>query len=257
MKTMTNYRFAGIIPARYASSRFPGKPLALIGGKPMIELVYEQASKSLGFVCVATDDYRILRIVEDFGGNAIMTSNEHRSGTDRCYEAVSLIARDNNIKIDVVVNIQGDEPFIKPEQIDLLKSCFADQSVEIATLIRRVETGEDIFNPNHPKVILDSSGNAMYFSRAAIPYIRDAEKEEWTVRHTFYKHLGIYAYKTATLARITKLEPGNLETAESLEQNRWLENGFDIRTVVTKWESISVDTPEDLEKAKLFFSQSQ
>jgi 3-deoxy-manno-octulosonate cytidylyltransferase (CMP-KDO synthetase) len=254
MNSVNKFRFAGIIPARYASSRFPGKPLALIAGKPMIELVYEQASKSLETVYVATDDERIFKSVVSFGGNAIMTSQEHRSGTDRCAEAVNKISRGQNAGIDIVINIQGDEPFIRPVQIDLLKSCFDDESVEIATLIRKAETGEDIFNPNHPKVILDSSGNAMYFSRSAIPYIRDYEMTTWTSKHSFYKHIGLYAYKTGTLTKLTQLPQSLLETAESLEQNRWLENGYKIRTAVTEWESISVDTPSDLEKARLFLT---
>lgn len=257
MKTSGRYRFAGIIPARYASSRFPGKPLALIGGKPMIQLVYERASKSLETLFVATDDDRIYNEVVNFGGNAVMTSPEHRSGTDRCAEALNIIVRDKNIEIDVVVNVQGDEPFIKPEQIELLKSCFSDGTADIATLIRKVDRGEDVYNPNHPKVILNTSGNAIYFSRAAIPFVRDAVAAEWTSKHTFYKHLGIYAYKTGALTAITRLPQSPLEMAESLEQNRWIENGLKIRTAVTEWESISVDTPDDLEKANLFFSQFQ
>ena len=255
MKTFKGYHFIGIIPARYASTRFPGKPLIIIGGKPMIQRVYEQASLSLDRVYVATDDSRIYDAVLSFGGKAIMTSTEHKSGTDRCAEAVVKIASMEGTMADVVVNIQGDEPFIKPEQIDLLVSCFADKSVEIATLVRRAEPGEDITNPNHPKVILDLTGNAIYFSRAVIPYIRDAEISEWTRIHTFYKHIGLYAYRTGTLNRITLLSRSSLEKAESLEQNRWLENGFKIRTYVTQWESVCIDTPEDLEKAKYFFDQ--
>ena len=178
MKTDPNYQIAGIIPARYASTRFPGKPLAIIGGKPMIRRVYEQASKSLDIVYVATDDDRISKAVLNFGGKVIMTSPNHQSGTDRCAEAVMNIAVETGKRIDIVVNIQGDEPFIKPEQIKLLTSCFDDPSVEIATLVRKTEAGEDIFNPNHPKVILDNSGNAIYFSRSVIPFIRDADKSE-------------------------------------------------------------------------------
>ncbi len=255
MKRSSGNHFAGIIPARYASSRFPGKPLAIIGNKPMIQLVYEQASRSLETLFVASDDERIAETVRGFGGNVIMTSIEHRSGTDRCAEATAKIVAESNFDIDIVINIQGDEPFIKPEQIDLLKSCFDDESVEIATLIRKVETGEDIFNPNHPKVIRDYKGDAMYFSRAAIPFLRDTVKEMWTTRHCFYKHLGIYAYTRDALHKITRLQQSVLETAESLEQNRWIENGFKIRTAITNWESISVDTPDDLEKARLFLNQ--
>ena len=221
----------------------------------MIQRVYEQASLSLDRVYVATDDSRIYDAVLNFGGKAVMTSTEHQSGTDRCAEAVVKIASIEGKMFDVVVNIQGDEPFIKPEQLDLLVSCFADTSVEIATLVRRAEPGEDITNPNHPKVILDSSGNAIYFSRAVIPYIRDAEMSEWTSIHTYYKHIGLYAYRTGTLNRITLLSRSSLEKAESLEQNRWLENGYKIRTSVTQWESICIDTPGDLEKAENFFDQ--
>jgi len=243
-------RFAGIIPARYASSRFPGKPLVLIGNKPMIQRVYEQACKTLDIVYVATDDKRIYEAVMAFGGNAIMTSPDHMSGTDRCSEAVTRINNETAKKIDIVVNIQGDEPFIRPEQITLLMECFNDETVELATLVREVGPGEDIFNPNQPKVILNSVGDAIYFSRAAIPYVRDAEKSEWSKNHVFYKHPGLYAYKTETLKKITLLSRSSLEIAESLEQNRWIENGYRIRTAVTTWESIGIDTPDDLEKAK-------
>jgi 3-deoxy-manno-octulosonate cytidylyltransferase (CMP-KDO synthetase) len=244
-------KFAGIIPARYASSRFPGKPLVLIGNKTMIQMVYDQASKILDEVWVATDDRRIFNAVSHFGGKAIMTSANHLSGTDRCAEAINKINEETDNKIDIVVNIQGDEPFIKPEQIALLMKCFDDETVELATLVRKVERGEDIFNPNQPKVILDSKGNAIYFSRAAIPFIRDTEKKDWSQEHVFYKHIGLYAYKSETLKNITSLKRSLLEISESLEQNRWIENGYRIRTAVTEWESISIDTPDDLEKAKL------
>jgi 3-deoxy-manno-octulosonate cytidylyltransferase (CMP-KDO synthetase) len=221
----------------------------MIGGKIMVRRVYEQASRSVDIVFVATDDIRIYDEVLKFGGRAIMTSPEHQSGTDRCAEAVDKITEQTGKKIDIVINIQGDEPFIKPEQIDLLKSCFADSKVEIATLLRKTESGEDIFNPNQPKVVLDSKGNAIYFSRAAIPFIRDFDISDWSKKHVFYKHIGMYAYRSDVLKKITKLPASPLEKAESLEQNRWLENGFRIRTAVTKWESISIDTPDDLERA--------
>jgi 3-deoxy-manno-octulosonate cytidylyltransferase (CMP-KDO synthetase) len=253
MKAETSHHFAGIIPARYSSSRFPGKPLALIGNKPMIQRVYDQASKSLDIVYVATDDKRIYDTVLNFGGKAIMTSPDHQSGTDRCAEAVSGIIMETGNSIDIVVNIQGDEPFIRPEQIELLIKCFTTESVEIATLIRRVEPGEDIFNPNQPKVIINSEGDAIYFSRAAIPYVRDTEKSNWSMKHTYYKHIGLYAYRTETLKKLTLLAPSLLEISESLEQNRWIENGFRIRTSVTLWESIGIDTPGDLEKVKLLY----
>ena len=251
MKKEPLLQFAGIIPARYASSRFPGKPLVLIGNKPMIQRVYDQAKKTLDLVWVATDDERIYDAVSDFGGKAIMTSSDHQSGTDRCAEAVIKIYHETGKKIDIVINIQGDEPFIKPEQIDLLKNCFLDKTVELATLVRKVEPGEDIFNPNQPKVILDSKGNAIYFSRTAIPYIRDAEKSDWSKKHVFYKHIGLYAYRSETLKKITLLPRSLLEISESLEQNRWIENGYRIRTAITDWESIGIDTPDDLEKANL------
>jgi len=254
MKKAQALRFAGIIPARYASSRFPGKPLVLLGNKPMIQRVYEQATKALKVVWVATDDKRILDIVTGFGGNAIMTSSHHLSGTDRCAEAIRIIIEKTSEKTDVVVNIQGDEPFIKPEQITLLMECFNDESVEIATLVRKVEAGEDIFNANQPKVILDLKDNAIYFSRAAIPYLRDTEMSLWSNNHTYYKHIGLYAYRTETLKKITLLPRSSLEISESLEQNRWLENGYRIRTSVTNWESVGIDTPDDLERAKLFLN---
>ncbi len=256
MKANSISRFAGIIPARYASSRFPGKPLAMIGNKSMIQRVFEQAAKSLDIVYVATDDKRISDAVMKFGGKVVMTSSEHQSGTDRCSEAAEIISAETGGRIDIVVNIQGDEPFIKPEQIDLLMECFTDETVNIATLIRKAEPGEDIFNPNQPKVILNSKGDAIYFSRAAIPYVRDAEKSEWTGKHTFYKHIGLYAYRTEILKQITLLPRSPLEITESLEQNRWIENGISIRTAVTVWESLGIDTPDDLDKAKIFLEQS-
>ena len=254
MKEYPHYNFVGIIPSRYASSRFPGKPLASVGGKPMVQRVYEQASKVLDLVYVATDDARIHEAVTTFGGKSVMTSSHHLSGTDRCEEAVRKISEETGRKIDIVINIQGDEPFIKPEQIELLKNCFTGRSVEIATLVRRTEPGEDIFNPNQPKVVLTSKGDAIYFSRAAIPYIRDVKESEWSKDHTFYKHIGLYAYRTGTLKKITLLKRSSLEISESLEQNRWIENGFKIRTAVTRWETIGIDTPEDLERANMLFN---
>jgi 3-deoxy-manno-octulosonate cytidylyltransferase (CMP-KDO synthetase) len=249
MEKSASYQFTGIIPARYASSRFPGKPLVLIGNKTMIQRVYEQASKSLKQVYVATDDERISDAVNAFGGNVIMTSADHQSGTDRCAEAVEKISTLAGLKTDIVINIQGDEPFIKPEQINTLINCFDDYSVELATLIRAVGPGEDIFNSNQPKVITDKNKDAIYFSRTPLPYIRDMEKSVWTENHMYYKHIGLYAYKADTLKKITKLPRSPLEIAESLEQNRWIENGYKIRTAVTEWESIGIDTPEDLKRA--------
>lgn len=255
METEPHYIFAGIIPARFESSRFPGKPLAMIGDKPMIQRVYEQASKRLDQVYVATDDLRIYNKVISFGGKAIMTSSHHMSGTDRCAEAVEKIFGDTGQAIDIVVNIQGDEPFIRPEQIDLLMKCFTGDDVEISTLVRKTESGEDLFDPNQPKVILNVAGDAIYFSRAAIPFIRDSDPGSWSEKHVYYKHIGLYAYRTNTLKQITLLARSPLEIAESLEQNRWLENGFKIRTAVTKWETIGIDTPHDLEKAQQILNQ--
>jgi 3-deoxy-manno-octulosonate cytidylyltransferase (CMP-KDO synthetase) len=256
MKDFSKICFAGVIPARYASSRFAGKPLAIIGNKPMIQRVYEQASKALNKVYVATDDERIYKCVENFGGKVIITSPHHLSGTDRCSEAVAKIETETGEKIDVVINIQGDEPFIKPEQIEALMKLFANEKVEIATLIRKTDADENLFNPNQPKVIINSMGEAIYFSRSVIPFIRDFEMSEWSKKHTFFKHIGLYAYKTKTLHEITKLPRSPLEIAESLEQNRWRENGYRIMTAITNWESIGIDTPEDLEKAKILLKNN-
>lgn len=252
MKNLLN--FAGIIPARYASARFPGKPLALIGNRPMIRLVYEQASKALDNVFVATDDNRIFDVVTSFGGKVIMTSPHHRSGTDRCAEALAMIGA-GGIYPDVVINIQGDEPFVRPEQISSLMKCFADRSVEIATLIRKVKPDEDIEDPNQPKVIVDINGNAIYFSRSVIPYFRGEDIRKWPLKHSYFKHIGLYAYRANTLKAITSLPQSSLEIAESLEQNRWIEHGYKIRTALTEWENIGVDTPEDLEKANILKNQ--
>jgi 3-deoxy-manno-octulosonate cytidylyltransferase (CMP-KDO synthetase) len=215
----------------------------------MIRMVYEQASKALDSVFVATDDERIYKAVLEFGGRVVMTSAAHRSGTDRCAEAAAIAAAEGSDQ-GIIINIQGDEPFIRPEQISLLKECFSDETVEIATLIRRAAPDEDLFNASQPKVIVNAAGDAIYFSRAVIPYVRDYKADEWSARHVFYKHIGLYAYRTDTLLKITSLPQSSLEIAESLEQNRWLENGFRIRTAVTEWESLGIDTPEDLEKAK-------
>lgn len=252
MKRLTTPHPTGIIPARFASTRFPGKPLAMIGNKTMIRMVYEQASKALDSVYVATDDKRIADAVKSFGGRAVMTSSEHHSGTDRCAEAVLLIGKITGNEPEVIINIQGDEPFIQPEQIKLIASCFTDKSVQIATLITEIKDEKDLFNINETKVAVSLSGDALYFSRAAIPYIRGEEKDNWLKMHKFYKHLGIYAYTRETLLRITSLEQSPLEIAESLEQNRWLENGFKIRTAVTSWEGMGIDEPADLVRAKEF-----
>lgn len=239
-------KIIGIIPARYASTRFPAKPLTDIGGRSMIQRVYEQAkkSKSLADVVVATDDERIASHVKSFGGNVVMTSELHQSGTDRCFEAINTFSKD----ADVVINIQGDEPFIHPEQIDLVASCFAFADVQIATLVKKITTEDELFNVNIPKVILNKNKEAVLFSRQTIPYIRGKEQNDWLKNYTFYKHIGIYAYRTKVLEEITALKQSPLELAESLEQLRWLENGYKIKVEITDFESVAVDTPDDLKK---------
>ena len=244
-------RFIGVIPARYASSRFPGKPLAILGGKTMIQRVYEQVKTVLDDVFVATDDQRIFDQVTAFGGKVIMTSPDHKSGTDRIQEAVTKIGGD----YDVVVNIQGDEPFIQRSQIETVCRCFDDPDTQIATLGKpfTVEMGmEAIENPNSPKIVLDNKGYAMYFSRSIIPYIRGKEKGEWPKQYPFLKHIGLYAYRTEVLAEITQLPQSSLEIAESLEQLRWLQNGYRIKVGTTDVETIGIDTPADLERAEEF-----
>ena len=247
-------KFIGIIPARYASTRFPGKPLADMNGKPMIQRVYEQVKDVLDSVCVATDDIRIENAVKTFGGQVVMTSDQHRSGTDRCYEAYQKIGEG----YDVIVNIQGDEPFIHPEQIQTIKTCFADANTQIATLVKPFRSDDDfestLFNPNSPKVVLNNNNEAMYFSRSIIPYIRSKKYTEWLPSHTFYKHIGLYAYRAQVLKEITQLPQSALELAESLEQLRWLENGYKIKVGITEQETIGIDTPEDMEKALAFLA---
>ncbi len=239
-------KIAGIIPARYASTRFPGKPLIDIGGKSMIQRVYGQSMQSalLSDVIVATDDERIAEHVRSFGGNVCMTSAEHPSGTDRCREVVT------NMSLDAgaVINIQGDEPFINPRQIDMLCECFSDERTQIATLVKEITDEQVLFSPNSPKVILDKDGFALYFSREAIPHIRGKEKKDWLSAHNFYQHIGIYGYRREVLLDITQIPPSSLEQAESLEQLRWLENGYRIKTSVTSLDTLAIDTPEDLEK---------
>lgn len=247
-------KFLGIIPARYASTRFPGKPLADMEGKPMIQRVYEQVQGVLDKVCVATDDSRIEEAVKAFGGNVVMTSDKHRSGTDRCYEAYTKFGNG----FDVVVNIQGDEPFIHPEQIKTIKDCFNDDSIQIATLVKpfRGDDGfETLLNANSPKVVLNKHQEALYFSRSIIPYLRGKEHSEWLSNHTYYKHIGLYAYRAEVLEAITRLPQSSLELAESLEQLRWLENGFKIKAGITEQETIGIDTPEDMEKAIQFLKR--
>ena len=233
-----------IIPARYASTRFPGKPLVHINGKTMIQCVYDQVKSTpeIAEVLVATDDHRIEAEVLRFGGKVVRTRPEHPSGTDRCYEAYQQL----NKQFDFIINVQGDEPFIQPEQIRTLASILK-QDVELATLIKKIEDEETLFNPNTPKVLVNAKGEAIYFSRQTIPYLRQyPDKKDWLANHSFFKHIGMYAYRPDILAEITQLKPSALELAESLEQLRWLENGYKIRTAVTTIETVGIDTPEDL-----------
>ena len=235
----------GVIPARYDSSRFPGKPLVDIGGKSMIQRVYEQCSKSTSIskLIVATDDQRIADHVELFGGNVTLTSINHQSGTDRCAEVAN-----NYPEFDILINIQGDEPMINPDQIDLLCKCFENPNASIATLVKKISSNEELFNENTPKVILNKNNEAILFSRTAIPFIRGKAKENWIEQYTFYKHIGIYGFKTETLKKLNNLPVSALESAEALEQLRWIENGYRIHTAITDKESQAIDTPQDLEK---------
>lgn len=249
-------KFLALIPARYGSTRFPGKPLADIAGKTMIERVYRRVAEVFPDCYIATDDDRIEQTVRKFGGRAVMTSGLHRSGTDRCREALDKIEAATGIGYDIVVNIQGDEPFVSSEQLRAIEFCFDDPSVEIATLVKPFGKTEDIFNSNSPKVVVDKKGFALYFSRSAIPYIRGAEAGQWQARHTFLKHIGLYGYRCNVLRAVTGLPPGTLEQCESLEQLRWLENGYRIRTSVTHSETLAIDTPEDLAAAVKWMTEN-
>ncbi len=241
-------KFTGIIPARYASSRFPGKPLALLGGKPVIQRVYEQVSAVLDDAYVATDDERIFQTVEGFGGKAVMTRTDHKSGTDRIEEAVEKLG----CRADVIVNVQGDEPFIQRSQIESVCRCFDDPDTQIATLGKPFESVEAMKNPNSPKIVLDNRQCAMYFSRSVIPFVRGVEEGEWLLHYPFLKHLGLYAYRREVLAELTRLPQSSLEKAESLEQLRWLQNGYRIKVGLTDVETVGIDTPQDLERAEAF-----
>lgn len=234
----------GIIPSRFASSRFPGKPLIDLAGKTMIQRVYEQAckAKSLAKVIVATDDQKIFDHVTSFGGNVMMTSDAHQSGTDRCNEVIEK----SNENVDAVINIQGDEPFINPEQIDLLANCFSDSKTELATLVTQTEDPSLIHNINRIKVVLDKNDVALYFSRASIPQMKGVQPGEWGAIGKYYLHIGIYGYRADVLKEITKLPVSYLEKTESLEQLRWLENGYKIKVAHTQHESYSIDSPEDV-----------
>ena len=239
-----------IIPARYASTRFPGKPLAVLGGKTVIQRVYEQVSSLLDEVYVATDDERIFQAVEAFGGRAVMTRTDHKSGTDRIEEAAEKIGS----QADVIINVQGDEPFIQPSQIKTLMQLFDAPETQIGTLGKRFENIEGVENPNSPKIVTDNRGFALYFSRSPIPFVRGKERSEWLANYPFLKHLGIYAYRREVLREVTQLPQGYLEKAESLEQLRWLENGYRIRVGLTDVETVGIDTPEDLKRAEEFLN---
>ena len=246
--------FSAIIPARYASTRFPAKPLAMLGGKPVVIRVCEQASKVFEHVFVATDDERISNTVSEWGYTPIMTREDHKSGTDRCFEAFCKCG----VNAHVVVNIQGDEPFIRPSQLQTVKSLFESPETDIATLVKPFAPDasfETIANPNSPKVVVDDNWNALYFSRSVIPYLRGIPNEEWPGRHTFYKHIGLYAFKSDVLKAVTQLPQAPLEKAESLEQLRWLSAGYRIKVGVTTVETIGIDTPDDLAAAELFIKQ--
>ncbi|MFA8451308.1 MAG: 3-deoxy-manno-octulosonate cytidylyltransferase [Bacteroidales bacterium] len=243
-------RVLGIIPARYASSRFPGKPLVDIKGKTMIQRVYEGACACDGLdeVVVATDHQEIYSCVKDFAGKVEMTSPNHMSGTDRCAEVLDLYAK-RNLHFDIVINIQGDEPFICVEQIEALRECFSNQNTDIATLVKKIDDSEELHNPNNVKVVFSKNRKALYFSRQAIPFMRNEEqKTQWISKHNYFKHIGVYAYRADVLREVTKLSISTLEKSESLEQLRWLENDYEIVVAETSIEAISVDTPEDLEK---------
>jgi 3-deoxy-manno-octulosonate cytidylyltransferase (CMP-KDO synthetase) len=244
-------KFIGIIPARFASTRFPGKPLAMLGGKTVVQRVYEQVKGSVDRAVVATDDERIEAAVKAFGGEVVMTSNTHRSGTDRCYEALTKVGED----YDVVVNIQGDEPFIQPSQLQVVKDCFSDSRTQIATLVKPFSSAdgyEALENVNSPKVVLDNRMYALYFSRSIIPFQRNRDRSEWLAGHTYYKHIGLYAYRSEVLREITALPQSSLEMAESLEQLRWLQAGYTIKVGISMVETIGIDTPADLQRAEAF-----
>lgn len=251
MRQQEKLQFVGIIPARYASTRFPGKPLATLAGKPVIEHVYRRVVEALGSAYVATDDDRIAQAVERFGGQAVMTQADHKSGTDRIAEALEKTGRE----VDVVVNVQGDEPFITTRQIETLCHCFDDEQTQIATLGKPFESMEAVENPNSPKIVTDLKGFALYFSRSVIPYIRGFEQTDWLSHFPYLKHLGIYAYRTEVLREITQLPQSPLEKAESLEQLRWLQAGYRIKVGITNEETVGIDTPEDLVRAERFFNE--
>jgi len=244
-------RVLGIIPARYASTRFPGKPLADIQGKPMIQWVYERCSGTFDHLLVATDDYRIINAVHSFGGEAVLTSESHKSGTDRCLEAYGIVKRAMEEDFDIIVNIQGDEPMVNPDQLRELISCFDIEGTEIATLIHPLAETVRPDNPDIVKVVVDNAFKALYFSRSPIPFRR-----EGSTKAKYYKHIGLYAYTPGVLKKICALDPSGLEIAEKLEQLRWLENAYEIQTRLTQYESTCVDSPADLERVRSLLRSS-
>ena len=253
---MDSLKFIAIIPARYGSTRFPGKPLATLAGKTVIERVYEQVSKAIDNVIVATDDKRIFDHVTNFGGRAVMTGSQHRSGTDRCWEAYQINAGNE----DIIINVQGDEPFIHPEQIETVMQCFNQASTDIATLVKPFDKNgsyEELANPNSVKVVFDLNMHALYFSRSVIPHLRGVDQALWPSSYQYFTHLGMYAYRSSALRDITAMTQSSLETNESLEQLRWLENGLRIKVGITSHSSIGIDTPQDLERAELILSSNQ
>lgn len=244
-------KFIAIIPARYASTRFPGKPLAILGGKYVIQHVYDTVNQVIDEVYVATDDERIYNAVVSFGGKAVMTRSDHKSGTDRIEEAAEKIATD----ADVIINVQGDEPFIQRSQIETVCQCFEDPNTQIATIGKPFSDMQTVENPNSPKIVVDNNGYAMYFSRSVIPFVRGAERTEWINFYPFLKHIGLYAYRRNVLNEITQLAQSSLEKAESLEQLRWLQNGYRIKVGITDVETIGIDTPNDLQRAEEYLSR--
>jgi 3-deoxy-manno-octulosonate cytidylyltransferase (CMP-KDO synthetase) len=243
-------KFIAIIPDRYASTRFPGKPLAVLGGKTVIQRVYEQAVSVLPEAWVATDDERIFQAVEAFGGRVVMTRSDHRSGTDRIEEAAQKIGTD----ADVIINIQGDEPFVQASQLNTLMQLFDHTDTQIGTLGKRFDSMDAVTNQNSPKIVCDKDGFALYFSRSIIPFVRGEEQATWLQHYPYLKHLGIYAYRREVLHAVTQLPPAPLEVAESLEQLRWLYNGYRIRVGLTDVETVGIDTPDDLKRAEDFLA---
>ncbi len=240
-----------IIPARYASSRLPGKPLALIKDKPMIQHVYERVKTLFEHVYIATDDERIMFAAKKFSAPAVMTRSNHLSGTDRCCEALEIIEENTKLSFDIVINVQGDEPMIDPYSVQAAAALMQKENCQIGTLIKKIDNANALFDTNIPKVVLDKDFKALYFSRQTIPFLREKPTEQWLANHTYYKHIGLYVFRKDILKEITKLSVSSLEKAEKLEQNRWLEAGYSINCAVTEYESLSIDTKEDLERANL------